>query len=46
MMTSLPQLDFVIPPISVTRFDAGLAALRAYFGVSRRSPDAVVRPIS
>jgi hypothetical protein len=44
MMTSRLQLDFVIPRIFVMRFDAGVAALRAFFGVPRRSPDSVVPP--
>jgi hypothetical protein len=39
-MTSPTRLDFVIPPLFVTRFDDGLAALRAYFGAPLRSPDA------
>ena len=38
--------DFVIPPLFVTRFDDGLAALRAYFGVHCRSRDGVVRRAS
>ena len=45
-MTSQTQLDSVIPPLFVTRFDDGLAALRACFGVPHRSPDAVVRRVS
>jgi hypothetical protein len=45
MMTSPSQLDLVIPPPFVTRFDDGLAALRACFGVPRRSPDTVVRRV-
>ena len=46
MMTSRLQLDFVIPRIFVMRFEDGLAALRAFFGAPRRSPDSVVRRVS
>ena len=35
MTTSLSRLDSVIPPISVTRFDAGRAALRPRFDAPR-----------
>jgi hypothetical protein len=46
MKTFPTRLDFVTPPISVTRFDAGPAALRAHFVVLAASADAAVRGIS
>src|SRR5208282_941219 len=46
MKTFPTRLDFVTPPISVTRFDAGPAALRAHFVVLAASADAAVRGVS